>query len=354
MTPLMQRIEAAGTVTVESFMDLALLDPDHGYYTGRDPFGAAGDFVTAPEISQTFGELIGLWCFLQWQAAGAPTPAILAELGPGRGTLMADALRAIESATHIRQPFDICLVEASEKLARLQKQTLHGRTIRWCSGVEDLPRDVPAFVIANEFLDALPVRQFVRTDRGWRERRVMARDGRLMFTLEEETVSDGSAAGLPDAPLGRVAEVSPVRKRLIGTLAARLAAWGGAVLVIDFTADGLPVNDTLQAVRHHRYADRLATPGQADLAAAVDFDAVARTAAAAGVSVFGPVTQGAFLGALGIAERARILKRSVSPGKARDIDLEVYRLTSPEGMGEDFRVLAMLPASASRAEGFAQ
>ena len=345
MTPLVRRIEASGPVTVEAYMNLCLLDPEHGYYTGKDPLGAGGDFVTAPEISQTFGELVGLWCLVAWQAAGAPRPAVLAELGPGRGTLMADALRAIESATGARQPFDLCLVEASGPLASLQRRTLEGRTVTWVTGIGDLPRCAPAFVIANEFLDALPVRQFVRTTRGWRERQVTARDGRLAFTLADTPESDGLAAALPDAPLGRVAEVSPARVELVETLARRLAASGGAVLMIDFTADGLPVSDTLQAVRRHRYADRLDTPGESDLAAAVDFSALARAAVEAGAAVFGPVSQGAFLQTLGIAERARTLQ-------CRDVDLGVRRLTSPDGMGEDFRVLAMLPPGARHAEGF--
>lgn len=350
MTALLQRIGKAGPITVERYMELALLDPDHGYYTRKHPFGAAGDFVTAPEISQMFGELLGLWCYTAWQAAGSPRPAMLVELGPGSGSLMADALRAIESATGGPQPFDVVLVEASALLARRQREALSGRAVLWCSAVEELPSRGPAFVVANEFLDALPVRQFVRTTTGWKERLVMVEDDAIAFVLG--MAADGLAASLPDAPTGRVCEASPARDGLVRDLAARLTAEGGAMLVIDFTAPGMPVRDTLQAVRHHRHADRLTAPGEADLAAAVDFAALGKVAAAEGLEVFGPVSQGVFLEELGIAVRAERLKRSATPETARGIDQELHRLTAPDAMGEDFRVMALLPAGTSPPAGF--
>ncbi len=350
MTALAERIGETGPITVERYMELALLDPDHGYYSRKQPFGAAGDFVTAPEISQMFGELLGLWCYTAWQAAGSPRPAMLVELGPGNGTLMADALRAIESATGGSQPFDIVLVEASVRLARRQRETLSGRAVSWRSAVEDVPSRGPAFIIANEFLDALPVRQFVRTTAGWRERLVMVEDDTVAFVLATDT--GGLALSLPDAPTGRVGEISPARDSIVRSLAARLAAEGGAMLVIDFTAPGMPLRDTLQAVRHHRHADRLAAPGEADLAAAVDFTSLGRVAAAEGLKVFGPVSQGAFLKELGIAVRSEHLKHSVTPERAHGIDQDVYRLTSADAMGEDFRVMALLPAGCVPPAGF--
>ena len=350
MTDLVQAIGEAGPITVERYMELALLDPDHGYYSRKQPFGAAGDFVTAPEISQMFGELLGLWCYAAWQAAGSPRPATLVELGPGSGTLMADALRALESAAGGPQPFDIVLVEASARLARRQRETLSGRAVSWCSTVEELPSRGPAFIIANEFLDALPVRQFVRTASGWRERLVMVEDDTIAFVLGRDT--GGLAASLPDAPTGRVGEISPARDRLVRGLAAKLMAEGGAMLVIDFTAPGMPVRDTLQAVRHHRHADRLTAPGEADLAAAVDFASLGRVAAAEGLEVFGPVSQGAFLNELGITVRAERLKRSAMPETAHRIDQDVHRLTSPDAMGEDFCVMALLPAGCGPPAGF--
>ena len=350
MTTLAQRIGEAGPITVERYMELALLDPDHGYYIRKQPFGAAGDFVTAPEISQMFGELLGLWCYAAWQAAGSPRPALLVELGPGNGSLMADALRAIESATGEPQPFDVVLVEASARLAGRQREALSNRAVLWCSAVEDLPSRGPAFIIANEFLDALPVRQFVRTAAGWRERLVMVEDDTVAFVLGMDKC--GLAASLPDAPTGRVCEISPARDRLVRNLAAKLTAAGGAALVIDFTAPGMPVRDTLQAVRHHRHADRLTSPGEADLAAAVDFAALGSVAMAEGLVVCGPVAQGAFLEELGIAVRAERLKHFVTPERAHVIDQEVCRLTSPDAMGEDFRVMALLPAGTVPPAGF--
>ena len=352
MTALVERIGEAGPITVERYMELALLDPDHGYYIRKQPFGAAGDFVTAPEISQMFGELLGLWCYAAWQAAGSPHPAMLVELGPGSGTLMADALRAIESATGEPQPFDVVLVEASARLVHRQRETLSGRAVSWCSNVGELPCRGPAFIIANEFLDALPVRQFVRTAAGWRERLVMVEDDTVAFVLGMDTGS--LAASLPDAPTGRVCEISPARDRLMRALAAKLATEGGAMLVIDFTAPGMPVRDTLQAVRHHRHADRLAAPGEADLAAAVDFAALGNIAKAEGLQVFGPISQGAFLAELGIAVRAEHLKRSAPPETAHGIDQGVHRLTSPDSMGEDFRVMALLRAGSVPPAGFEQ
>ena len=351
MTTLLEKMSEAGPVTVERYMELALVDPDHGYYTRRHPFGATGDFVTAPEISQMFGELIGLWCYTAWRASGSRRPATLVELGPGSGALMADALRAIESVTGTLQPFDIVLVEVSDRLARRQKQSLCCKTVSWCSTVEELPSRGPLFVIANEFFDALPVRQFVRTPLGWRERLVMTADGVTAFVLA--TQGDPLAASLPGAQSGRVCEISPARDRIMRSLATKLAAAGGAMLVIDFTAPGMPQRDTLQAVRHHRHADRLATPGEADLAAAVDFAALARTARAEGLDVLGPVSQGAFLEELGIAVRAERLKRSASGARARSIDEEMHRLISPDAMGEDFRVMALLAAGTAQPAGFA-
>ena len=350
MTALAERIGETGPITVERYMELALLDPDHGYYSRKQPFGAAGDFVTAPEISQMFGELLGLWCYTAWQAAGSPRPAMLVELGPGSGTLMADALRAIESATGEPQPFEIVLVEASARLARRQREALSGKAVSWCSDVEDLPSSGPAFIIANEFLDALPVRQFVRTTAGWQERLVMVEDDTIAFVLGTDTCA--LTASLPDAPTGRVCEISPIRDRIVRGLAAKLATGGGAMLVIDFTAPGMPVRDTLQAVRQHRHADRLTAPGEADLAAAVDFAALGRLATAEGLEAFGPVSQGAFLKDLGIAVRAERLKRSVTPKTARGIDQDVRRLTAPDAMGEDFRVMALLPAGSVPPAGF--
>jgi len=350
---LARRIAAEGPLGIDDFMAAALLDPEHGYYTTQEPFGSAGDFVTAPEVSQMFGELIGLWCLAVWSAAGAPVGTVLAELGPGRGTLMADLLRAIESVAG-RQPFRIRLVEASSRLRERQRAALPGREIVWHESVEELPEDGPLLVVANEFLDALPVRQFVATPGGWRERRLDWRDDRLQPVVAE---GDGETAAMtthlsPETPVGRVAELSPVREGCVGLLARRIARQGGAALLVDFTDPRLPVADTLQAVRKHRHADRFAEPGRADLAAAVDFAALATAARAGGARVEGPVGQGAFLAALGIDTRLATLARGTDAQTARRLAQGRDRLVGAEGMGEDFRVMAILPTDAPPADGF--
>ena len=348
---LAAQIAETGPVTVETFMRRCLLDPEHGYYMTGDPLGAAGDFVTAPEISQMFGELIGLWCLAQWRISGSPRPAILEEMGPGRGTLMADALRAIESVGDGPPPFAIRLLDVSLPLRRRQRRALGPRRIAWFGNVDELPEDVPALVVANEFFDALPVRQFVSTGGMWRERMIDVRDGRLVLALGPEPADDALARALPDAPAGRVAELSPARQRLARKLGGRIARNGGAALIVDFTSARTPLCDSLQAVRRHRHADRLDAPGEADLAAAVDFAAIRNEAAAAGAVTAGPVAQGAFLRELGIVERAAALCRP-TPARAGEIAGQRDRLVGPDGMGKDFRALAIVPPQAACPDGF--
>jgi len=352
---LARRIAREGPLPVDAFMAAALTDPEHGYYTTRDPLGAAGDFTTAPEISQMFGELIGLWQLACWQAAGAPADPLLVELGPGRGTLMADALRAIRSACAGRQPFGLHLVEASPVLAARQKQVLDGHRVDWHGTMDTLPGDRPLYLIANEFLDALPVRQFVATPEGWRERLLDRRDGRLVPVLAAPGAGDpGLMAALPaTAPTGRVAEIAPDREACAATIARRVVGQGGAALLVDFTDRRLPVADTLQAVRGHREADRFAEAGTADLAAAVDFAPLARIARAQGAAVFGPEAQGSFLTALGIDHRTAALQRAAGPEGAAAVAAARARLVAPDAMGEDFRVMAILHPDAPPPDGFA-
>jgi len=357
MTPLdealARRIAEGGPIGVDAYMAAALTDPGHGYYTTRDPLGAAGDFTTAPEISQMFGELIGLWQLACWHAAGAPAAPVLAELGPGRGTLMADALRAIGRATGGRQPFRIHLVEASPVLRRRQGELLAAFAPRWHDHVEDLPRDGPLHLVANEFLDALPVRQLVATPQGWRERLLDHRAGRFQPILAPAAENAEATAGLPaGVPVGRVAEIAPARVACVTAIARRIAAQGGAALLIDFTDPRLPVADTLQAVRGHREADRFAAPGTCDLASAVDFAPLRRAAQAMGARVHGPTGQGDFLVALGIDHRAASLQRRADARQAQAIDAARKRLVAPAAMGEDFRVMALLPPDAPVPDGF--
>jgi NADH dehydrogenase [ubiquinone] 1 alpha subcomplex assembly factor 7 len=345
---LAARIASDGPLSIEEFMTACLLDPDHGYYSTRDPFGAPGDFVTAPEISQMFGELIGLWLWSVWQGAGRPDHAHLVELGPGRGTLMADALRAIERATRADAPFIVHLVEASPTLRERQRKALSGRAVHWHETLATLPKDGALFFVANEFFDALPIRQFVSTTTGWRERKITSQEAELVpILVQEPTVSV-----LPDAPIGRVGELAPQRVAVAAQLAERVAEQGGAALIIDFTDPALPIADTFQAVRAHRYADRFEAPGDADLASAVDFTALADEARAAGVKVCGPVGQGHFLHSLGIEARCEALATNARDDQAQALRLAMERLVSPEGMGEDFQVLALMPQGQETPAGF--
>jgi NADH dehydrogenase [ubiquinone] 1 alpha subcomplex assembly factor 7 len=346
-----QLIALDGPITVERYMALCLGHPIHGYYRTRDPLGAQGDFTTAPEISQMFGELIGLWAAEVWRAMGEPSPVRVVELGPGRGTLMADALRAARVLPAFRTAAAVHLVETSPALRARQEAALAGSgvPVAWHCDVVEVPGG-PAIVIANEFFDALPIRQFVGTDRGWCERLVGLNEGRLAFGVASEPARDVPVAARPGATL----EWPTAGLVLIGTLAARLAAHGGAALVIDYGHTTSAFGDTLQAVRAHAYADPLADPGEADLTAHVDFALLARAARNAGAAVHGPVPQGDFLRALGIEPRAAALSARATPAQAQAVETAVPRLTGTENghMGELFKVLALADPKLESLPGF--
>ncbi|BBE72618.1 class I SAM-dependent methyltransferase [Oharaeibacter diazotrophicus] len=347
MNPLGERIRAliaaTGPIPVADYMALALGDPEHGYYATRDPFGATGDFVTAPEISQMFGELIGIWCLAVHAALGAPASVRLVELGPGRGTLMRDLLRAARLAPDFLAAADVHLVETSPHLRQVQAASLAGLAApTWHADVATLPPG-PAIVVANEFFDALPIRQFVRAGGGWAERRVgLSDDGGLAFGLAAGTVDPALLPpGAEAAPEGAVAEVNLAAEAIAARLAARIAAEGGALLAIDYGHAESGFGDTLQAVRRHAYADALAAPGEADLTAHVDFGALARACRAAGARVHGPVTQGEFLLSMGLLERAGRLGAGRSERERETIVAAVERLAGPEEMGTLFKVMAV-------------
>jgi NADH dehydrogenase [ubiquinone] 1 alpha subcomplex assembly factor 7 len=350
VTPLaaeLRRIIAhEGPISVAQFMSLASMHPAFGYYASRDPFGARGDFITAPEISQMFGELIGAWAAAVWQGMGAPARVNLVELGPGRGTLMADALRAAATVPAFRAALDVHLVERSAILRRKQQDMLSGGGLQvaWHADFSEVP-DGPLIVIANEFFDALPVHQAVKAPDGWHERMVgLDQAGELAFALHPDPVR-GLDALLPPriraAPLGALFEWRS--DRIVGEIAARAVRDGGAALVIDYGHTESGVGDTLQAVSAHAYAAPLTNPGEADLTAHVDFAALARTAERANARVHGPLAQGEFLRRLGIAERAAALKRRATPAQADAIDAALLRLTAPgaSGMGDLFKVIAL-------------
>ncbi|MCC6946769.1 MAG: SAM-dependent methyltransferase [Bradyrhizobiaceae bacterium] len=358
MNPLEQEIraliESEGPIPVSRYMALCLGHPRHGYYMTRDPFGASGDFVTAPEVSQMFGEMIGIWCAEVWRAAGEPAKINLVELGPGRGTLMADVLRAAKIVPAFRAAIDVHLVETSPALAEAQRKTLSasGATVRWHESVATLPGG-PLIVIANEFVDALPVDQFMKTETGWHERRVGLREGQLAFALDPapfpkiETLLPQGAQARTGALFER-RDLTPVRE-----IARRIAADGDAALLIDYGHENSGFGDTLQAVRGHKPVDPLQGPSEADLTAHVDFEALARTALREGVHTIGPVTQGQFLRNLGIELRAENLKRGKDAATVAAVDTALARLTGPSpGMGELFKAIALVHPAIGDIPGF--
>jgi SAM-dependent MidA family methyltransferase len=337
LAEIRDRIALEGPMNVERYMALCLSHPVHGYYINRDPLGTGGDFTTAPEISQMFGELIGLWAAQVWSDMGAPAALRLVELGPGRGTLMRDALRAARVLPPFAAAVRVHLVETSPVLRARQRDTLAGTEVAWHDRLEDVP-DGPAIVIANEFFDALPVRQFVRADGVWRERLVgLTDDGALAFGL----APDPERAIDRPGPEGAVLEWPAIGLSIARTLAERLASGGGAALVVDYGHLDTAFGDTLQAVRGHAFADPLAAPGETDLTTHVDFAALARAARAGGAGTHGPTTQGKFLRALGIEARAAVLKRRATPAQAQAVDAALARLVGGEAdeMGELFKAV---------------
>lgn len=345
-------IAAQGPIGVAQFMTIALHDPEGGYYATRDPFGAKGDFITAPEISQIFGEMLGLWLAQAWDDQGRPHHPLLVELGPGRGTLMADMLRTLKAAPDFLKQATVVMVEASPHLRAVQQQTLKAHPgIVWQSQF-DPPSARPIFLVANEFFDALPIRQYVKTPRGWCERMVTVRDGALAFALAP---APAPGALIPQAyaaaPEGGVYETAPSAIALAEDIARLIAAQGGAALLVDYGYDAIGFAETLQAVGGHAFADILAEAGAHDLSAHVDFTALAAAGKRGGAGVHGPIGQGALLTALGMATRAQGLAAK-HPASAPDLTAALERLTAPDKMGTLFKALAFLPPAAGSAPGF--
>lgn len=344
-------IATEGPISVERFMLLALQHPVHGYYTSKMPFGRAGDFVTAPDVSQMFGELTGLWSAQVWLDMGAPHGANLVELGPGRGTMMADALRATRIVPGFFAGIDVHLVETSPVLEAAQRATLSaaGMTATWHNSIDTLP-DGPAIILANEFFDALPVRHFVHGTRGWHERQVgLDADGALVFGAAAEPIAIDAVSRGP----GAVLEVGHAAQRVMTQLAGRIAAQGGALLVCDYGYTETSLGETLQAIQTHAFVDPLDAPGEADLTTHVDFAMLRRTAEAAGAAVYGPVAQGAWLERLGIAARAQALKAKASATQAAGIDAALMRLTAPtSSMATLFKVLTVTSRDMLTPPGF--
>ncbi|MFO1173522.1 MAG: SAM-dependent methyltransferase [Hyphomicrobiaceae bacterium] len=352
LTPLdviiRDRITREGPISVYDFMTLALSHPEHGYYRARPAIGRSGDFITAPEISQTFGEILGLWTAVAAQMAAPEGPLALIEIGPGRGTLMADALRALKVVPGLMSRLSVHLVEPSPALRAEQEKVLANAPVtpHWHERLSDVPLS-PSVVLANEVVDALPVRQLVRHSGQWHERVVaIGADGALAFTIGEPV-----SIGLASATDGDILEMRPDVAAFVGAIAERARSAPTAALLIDYGHERTGVGDTLQAIRHHQRSDPLARAGESDLTAQVDFEALAAAADACGLAVDGPVPQASFLGVLGIVERAERLMRTGSSAQAATIEAGVLRLIDPSGMGSRFKVLGLRSPGIPRLPG---
>lgn len=347
-------IRSQGPISVAQFMTFALYDSVDGYYAKRDPIGARGDFITAPEISQIFGELLGLWIVQTWRDQGCPSSARLVELGPGRGTLMADTLRAARLDPEFLASIEVVLIESSPRLREAQRQRLAqcGVPICWLDRFDEHFTERPLFLLANEFFDALPIRQFVFTEHGWCERMVETDDGGLRFALSQIPVPLHVPAERGTPVIGDVYETCPSGESITESVATVIAAQSGAALIIDYGyGSDAALGETLQAVSQHKFASVLENPGEADLSAHVDFSGLARSAERGGARAYGPVDQGALLQSLGIAARAERLIES-NPDQREAIAAAVERLVSPLQMGSLFKTLAIVPKHAPAPPGF--
>ena len=345
LSEIKKLIKLSGPMPVWRYMELCLTHPQHGYYVSRDPLGREGDFTTSPEVSQMFGELLGLWSASIWKAIGSPPLLRLVELGPGRGTMMADALRALRVLPPLYQSLSIHLVEINPVLREKQRATLSGvRNISWHDTVDDVP-DGPAVILANEYFDVLPIHQVVKRETGWHERVVNLDDnGKLVFAASDEPMPRFEVLLPPlvrAAPVGAVFEWRPDNEMM--KIATRVRDQDGAALIIDYGHLRSDAGDTFQAIARHSFADPLKNPGQADVTAHVDFQALARAAEDLGARVHGPVTQGEFLKRLGIEARATGLMAKASPEIASDIAGALKRLTDSGrgGMGSMFKAIAI-------------
>ena len=348
---ILRQIAAHGPLPVADYMTLCLLHPQYGYYITRDPLGAAGDFITAPEISQMYGEVLGLFFAQVWMDQGSPAPFTLAELGPGRGTLMVDMLRATRKIPGFHSSLRLHLVEASPVLRAHQASVLADQVPTAHDSADSLPDDQPLFLVANEFFDALPIRQFLRTPEGWAERMVGAEAENLRFGLAPPAPLAALSHRLADTTPGMMVETCAPAQPIMDAISRRIVTQGGVALIVDY-GDWRSRGDTLQALRQHRRDDPLAHPGEADLTAHVDFEALAQGGEP--LRATGPTPQGSFLDRLGLGLRAEQLARGLS-GDSLSEHLAAYRrLTQAEEMGHLFKVMALTRPGAPALPGFDQ
>jgi NADH dehydrogenase [ubiquinone] 1 alpha subcomplex assembly factor 7 len=339
---LMRQIAQHGPMDVGQFMATALGHPEYGYYMTRDPFGPAGDFVTAPEVSQLFGEMIGVWAADVWMQMGAPARFVLLECGPGRGTLMADILRATRGVSGFSAAAQVCLLEMSPVLRKMQARALDGVDVRWCDSLTDVPEGAPVIVIGNEFLDALPFRALQKGVDGWGERVVAAGYDGLEFAVRPagRELSDALPFHVRGSSVGTVYEVAPAREGFVAAVASRVEVHGGAALFVDYGHMQSTAGDTFQAVKGNEFADVLDAVGEADLTSHVDFEDLVRGVGEA-VTVHGPVTQADVLKALGIEIRAQKLLAGADSKQGAELQKGLHRLISSGEMGQLFKVLCL-------------
>ncbi len=331
---LVEQITLEGPMSVADYMHLCLLDPVDGYYTKHVAFGEDGDFITAPMVSQMFGEMIGVWVAQVWQNMGAPEKFRLVEVGAGRGELMRDVLRVVDKVPGMRAAATVTFVEPSHDLGVAQMKTVEGA--KFVKGLRKLVADLPTILVANEVLDCLPARQFVLTDRGWCERRVGVRDGDLAFGLVETPDFTPPFEALP----GQVIEISFEQARFARQLAEMLKAATGAALLIDYGRDVVGPGDTLQALSRHRKRDPLEAPGQHDLTQWADFPALREVAVKTNVKCSTIVSQRTFLSSMGIGARYDSLKTK-NPNQINIIEHQYERLMAPDQMGDLFKVAGL-------------
>lgn len=347
---LKRHIKAQGSITVSEYMLTCLGDQEAGYYMVQEPFGAKGDFITAPEISQMFGELIGVWCVSQWLAMEQHQPFILCEMGPGRGTLMQDLLRAAHQLSPaFTQAAIITMVETSPRLRDMQRQTLAHTdlNITWTDDLKTLP-PLPLILVANELFDALPMRQYVKKQSRFHERLItLDENDNFIFTTSDYSID---AAHLPadhqSAPESAIFEAAPARNSLMQQISDHIAQFKGSALIIDYGYCHTGYGDTLQAIRKHRFDDIFAHPGEADITSHVDFLSLQEIASKSGLNT-ATQTQGEFLLNMGLLDRAGQLGRGKTPAQQQQLQADVERLAAPDQMGDLFKVLSISSSSFS-------
>lgn len=347
---LIKRIEATGPMTLASYMAECLMHPVHGYYQKERVFGSEGDFTTSPEISQMFGEMMGLWVADRWIKMGKPEALNLVELGPGRGTLMADLLRATAPVEDFQDAISVHFVETSKQLRARQAENVP--TAHWLDTLADVPEG-PMLLVANEFFDALPIHQYEKRDGNWHERMVGTDAGELGFMLGPCGAQFALASDTLKASAdGSILEVCPSALSVIGDISDRLNKYGGAAIIIDYGYRQSAVGDSFQAMQNHSYVDAFAEPGAADLTAHVNFDLLKSVALEKGIKAYGATTQGLFLMAIGLGARAQVLASAGDEAHQKRILEDLKRLTAPEQMGTLFKVLALQPHELAPPPGF--